>query len=101
MMTWVGYFNRSGPELTHFNIDSGLELTFFKLHCSTANPKCPALNFKCLLLRVLNEYDPELGTCSYINFVHIMKNAIFGTFYLVSLTGVGYFIRFGPIIGFL
>ena len=23
-LTWVGYFNRPGPELTHFNIDSGL-----------------------------------------------------------------------------
>ena len=27
-LTWVGYFNGPGPELTHFNIDSGLELTF-------------------------------------------------------------------------
>ena len=27
-LTWVGYFNRPSPELTHFNIDSGLELTF-------------------------------------------------------------------------
>ena len=27
-LTWVGYFNRPGPELTHFRVDSGLELTF-------------------------------------------------------------------------
>ena len=38
-LTWIGYFNRPGPELTHYNIDFSLELTFLKLHCSTANPK--------------------------------------------------------------
>ena len=42
-LTWVGYFNSFGPEWIHFNIDSGLKLTFLKPHCSSASPKCPAL----------------------------------------------------------
>ena len=37
-LTWVGYLNRPGPEWTHFNIDSGLELTFFNYTAVQQNP---------------------------------------------------------------
>ena len=41
----------------------------------------------------------ELGTCSCFIF-HLMKNTIFGTFYLVNLTGVDYFNWPGPEVNY-
>ena len=51
--TWVGYFKRSGPELTHFNIDSGLELIFFQNY--TAVPQTPNAQL-CVRARLRKPY---------------------------------------------